>query len=125
MKQLIDQELVDEYWRKGYITVKSLLNPKEIEVLNQATVDVLQMDGPQVMRERNGAPHVIYGMHLLDEAAGCAGQAPKTRGHRRGIAGQVNLCPPIACQCQADRRCDCELAPGFRYLPPCRWRTQA
>lgn len=88
MKQLIDQELVDEYWRKGYITVKSLLNQKEIEVLNQATVDVLQMDGPQVMRERNGAPHVIYGMHLLDKRLAALAKHPKLVGIAEELLGK-------------------------------------
>eukprot|EP01036_Dinobryon_divergens_P019117 gene19117-26068_t len=51
MNQVIDQKQVDEYKTKGYITVKGLLTSKEVEVLNQGTADVINMDGPQVMRE--------------------------------------------------------------------------
>ena len=67
MKKIVEQKLVDEYATKGYITINGLFNSKEVEVLNQATNDVIQMDGPQVMRERNGLPHVIYGMHMMDK----------------------------------------------------------
>jgi ectoine hydroxylase len=77
MKQAIDQTLADEYKAKGYITVKGLLTSKEVEVLNQATNDVINMDGPQVMRERNGLPHVIYGMHLLDKRLATLARHPK------------------------------------------------
>jgi ectoine hydroxylase len=77
MKQLVDQSLVDEYQSKGYITVKGLFSAKEVEVLNQATSDVVQMDGPQVMRERNGLPHVIYGMHLMDKRLAALTRHPK------------------------------------------------
>ncbi len=77
MKQAIDQTLADEYKTKGYITVKGLLTSKEVEVLNQATNDVINIDGPQVMRERNGLPHVIYGMHLLDKRLAALARHPK------------------------------------------------
>ncbi|NBU45612.1 MAG: hypothetical protein EBS37_16320 [Betaproteobacteria bacterium] len=77
MSSELDQKLVDEYSSKGYITVKGLFNAKEVEVLNQATLAVTQMDGPQVMRERNGLPHVIYGMHLMDKRLAALTRHPR------------------------------------------------
>lgn len=88
MKQVIDQKLADEYKAKGYITVKGLLTAKEVEVLNQATADVIKMDGPQVMRERNGLPHVIYGMHLLDKRLAALARHPKLVGIAEQLLGR-------------------------------------
>lgn len=88
MKRPMDQKLVDEYKAKGYITVKGLLNAKEVDVLNQATRDVIQMDGPQVMRERNGLPHVIYGMHLLDKRLAALAHHPKLLGIAEQLLGK-------------------------------------
>ena len=77
MKKIVEQKLVDEYATKGYITINGLFNSKEVEVLNQATNNVIQMDGPQVMRERNGLPHVIYGMHMMDKRLAALTRHPK------------------------------------------------
>ena len=54
--QTIPQSQVDAYQTRGYITVRELLSPQEVAVLNQATERVIAMDGPQVMRERNECP---------------------------------------------------------------------
>lgn len=88
MKQWIDQEAVNEYQVKGYITVKGLLTATEVEVLNAATDDVIKIDGPQVMRERNGLPHVIYGMHLLDQRLGTLARHPKLVGIAEQLLGK-------------------------------------
>ena len=88
MNQMIDQKQVDEYKTKGYITVKGLLTSKEVEVLNQGTADVINMDGPQVMRERNGLPHVIYGMHLMDKRLAALARHPKLVGIAEQLLGQ-------------------------------------
>ena len=88
MNQPIDQQWVDEYKAKGYITVNGLFSPKEVAVLNQATADVIQMDGPQVMRERNGLPHVIYGMHLLDKRLAALAHHPKLVGIAQQLLGK-------------------------------------
>lgn len=58
--------LVREYADKGYITVPSVLSAVELRVLEGAMLDVTRRDGPEVMRERDGKPHVVYGMHRLD-----------------------------------------------------------
>lgn len=88
MKQWIDGSTADEYRTKGYITVKDLLTSKEVEVLNQATGDVVQMDGPQFMRERNGLPHVIYGMHMLDKRLAALARHPKLVGIAEQLLGK-------------------------------------
>lgn len=77
MQHTIDPELADEYLRKGYIRLPGLLNHREVDVLNEATERVIGMDGPQVMREKNGLPHVIYGMHLLDPRLSTLARHPK------------------------------------------------
>ncbi len=77
MSKTIDPALGEEYRRKGYICIPGLLNPREVDVLNAATERVIGMDGPQVMREKNGLPHVIYGMHLLDPRLSTLARHPR------------------------------------------------
>jgi ectoine hydroxylase len=77
VQQIIDAKFADEYQRKGYICLPGLLNSREVDVLNAATDRVIGLDGPQVMREKNGLPHVIYGMHLLDPRLSTLARHPK------------------------------------------------
>jgi len=58
---------VKDYADKGWIVLPSLLDSDEVAVLNAAVETVTSYDGPEVARENNGAPHVVYGMHLLDD----------------------------------------------------------
>jgi ectoine hydroxylase len=88
MQPAIDKALVDEYQTKGYITVKGLLNAQEVEVLNRATAEVIGLDGPQVMRERNGLPHVVYGMHLLDKRLAALAHHPRLLGIAEQLLGK-------------------------------------
>ncbi len=64
---MLSQAQIDEYNDKGYVLAPALLRPAELAVLEGAMQDVIASEGPQVMRERDGKPHVVYGMHLLDE----------------------------------------------------------
>jgi len=88
MNQFIDQKLVDEYNSKGYITIKGCLTAEEVEILNRATADVIQIDGPQVMRERNGLPHVIYGMHMMDKRLAALAHHPRLVGVAEQLLGK-------------------------------------
>lgn len=83
--QSVNPQQANDYATKGYITIRGLLNAREVEVLNQATVAVTAMDGPQVMRERNGLPHVVYGMHQLDPRLAALARHP----HLVNIARQL------------------------------------
>jgi len=64
------------YDETGYLTLTGLLSNAELAVLDAAMRKVTQGDGPQIMRERDGKPHVIYGMHLLDERFGALARHP-------------------------------------------------
>lgn len=68
---------VREYADKGYITVPRVLDATELRVLEAAMLDVTRRDGPEVMRERDGKPHVVYGMHLLDPRFGALAHHPR------------------------------------------------
>ena len=63
----LNAEQVAEYEHKGYVVLPELFTAAEVTVLNGAMEAVTRSEGPQVMRESDGAPHVVYGMHLLDE----------------------------------------------------------
>ena len=88
MNQHVSPELAQEYRKKGYICVPALLNSHEVDVLNSATNRVTGMDGPQVMRGRNGLPHVIYGMHLLDSRLATLARHPKLLGICEQLMGK-------------------------------------
>ena len=88
MQKVIDSPLVDEYKKKGFITIKNLLSPEEVKVLVQATERVITIDGPQVMREKNGLPHVIYGMHLVDQRMDALSKHPKLVGIAEQLLGK-------------------------------------
>ncbi len=57
----------EQYREKGWIVLPSLLDETEVGVLNSAVKTVTEMEGPEVAREPDGSPHVVYGMHLLDD----------------------------------------------------------
>lgn len=79
---------VDDYRRKGYILARQLLSPREVQVLDEATSAVVQTDGPHVMRERNGLPHVVYGMHLLDPRLAALARHPRLVAIARQLLGK-------------------------------------
>ena len=54
------------YRDRGFVLVPALLSAAEVAVLNDAVDDVTRIEGPQLMREKDGSPHVVYGMHRLD-----------------------------------------------------------
>ncbi|MBT6274755.1 MAG: hypothetical protein HOI95_11540 [Chromatiales bacterium] len=61
---------IEEYREKGWLLMPSVLDETEISVLNDAVETVTSHDGPEIARETSGAPHVVYGMHLLDDRLG-------------------------------------------------------
>lgn len=67
---MISTQQVKEYHDKGWLVLPSVLDEVEIGVLNDAVEAVTSHEGPEVALEANGTPHVVYGMHLLDERLG-------------------------------------------------------
>ena len=61
------EDQVRTFRDKGWIVIPGAFDPTEVSVLNEAVDRVTQHDGPEVAREPGGAPHVVYGMHLLDD----------------------------------------------------------
>ena len=58
---------IAEYRDKGYVTIPRVLDATERKVLEAAMHALTAHEGPEVMRERDGRPHVVYGMHLRDD----------------------------------------------------------
>ncbi|MFY9212270.1 MAG: phytanoyl-CoA dioxygenase family protein [Aestuariivita sp.] len=63
----LNQGQIAEYEDKGYVLVENMLSADELAVLESALQDLAKYDGPEVTREADGSPHVVYGMHLLDK----------------------------------------------------------
>jgi len=68
---------IQEYETKGYVLVPGILRPPEIAVLNEAVETITHHDGPEVMREASGRPHVVYGMHRLDPRFAALSRHPR------------------------------------------------
>jgi ectoine hydroxylase len=79
---------VDEYAEKGWIVLPSLLDETEVSVLNDAVSMLSRRDGPEVARENNNAPHVVYGMHLLDERMGMLVRHPALVAAAKKLLGK-------------------------------------
>lgn len=63
----LSDEQVETFKTKGWIVIPRAFDKDEVAVLNQAVDSVTLHEGPEVAREPDGAPHVVYGMHLLDD----------------------------------------------------------
>lgn len=72
----LSDEQTNEYREKGWIVLPSLLDASEVGVLRSGVEAVTARDGPEVAREPDGSPHVVYGMHLLDERLGMLPRHP-------------------------------------------------
>lgn len=84
---MLTQAQIDEYNDKGYVLLPALLKPDELAVLDSATQDVIAGEGPQVMREKDGKPHVVYGMHLLDERFHALARHPRLVAPAEALLG--------------------------------------
>lgn len=58
---------VEEFRNKGWIVIPKAFDDEDVAVLKEAVASVSAHEGPQVAREPTGEPHVVYGMHLLDQ----------------------------------------------------------
>jgi ectoine hydroxylase len=63
----LNESQKEQFREKGWLVLPSVFDAEEVAVLNQAVENVTNHDGPEVAREPNGAPSVVYGMHLLDD----------------------------------------------------------
>ncbi|SLN73053.1 phytanoyl-CoA dioxygenase family protein [Oceanibacterium hippocampi] len=84
----LTEEQIAEYRDKGYVLVPGVLSAPELEVLDAAVKDLGRHDGPEVMREKDGKPHVVYGMHLLDERFGTLSRHPGLVGPAEQLLGK-------------------------------------
>lgn len=83
----LTERQVQEYRDKGYVLAPGLLCRPELEVLEAAMLGLTRRDGPEVMREKNGEPHVVYGMHLLDERFRALSRHPRLVGPAEQLLG--------------------------------------
>lgn len=88
MAGLLTPAQIAEYGDKGYVTVPRVLDAAERNVLEAAMLAVTGRDGPEVMRERDGKPHVVYGMHRLDPRFGALARHPRLVGMAEELLGK-------------------------------------
>lgn len=63
----LSEAQIAEYRTKGWIVIPGAFDAEDVAVLKAAVATVSEREGPEVAREPTGEPHVVYGMHLLDE----------------------------------------------------------
>jgi ectoine hydroxylase len=85
---MVDVTQLETYRDKGWLVLPALLDNTEVAVLNDAVATVTEYDGPEVARENSGAPHVVYGMHLLDERFRMLARHPALVAAAKGILGK-------------------------------------
>jgi ectoine hydroxylase len=73
----VTQQQRDEYRDRGYVLIPNLLDSIELSVLDKAVEDMHRYDGPEVRREKDGTPHVIYGMHLINDRLNALSRHPR------------------------------------------------
>ena len=84
---LLGETETELYRRKGYVLVPALLSGDELRVVDGAVADLARHDGPEVAREQDGRPHVIYGMHLLDPRMAALARHPRLLGIAERLLG--------------------------------------
>jgi ectoine hydroxylase len=63
---MLTQTQCRQFDERGFLILPGALAGDEVAVLDAAVRDLAQRDGPEVAREADGSPHVIYGVHLWD-----------------------------------------------------------
>lgn len=58
---------IETFREKGWIVIEDAFDAEDVAVLKEAVAEVSKKEGPEVAREPTGEPHVVYGMHLLDQ----------------------------------------------------------
>lgn len=84
----LDDVAREAFEAKGYVLLPAALDAAELDVLDAATRKVVAGDGPQVAREPSGAPHVVYGMHLLDPRLAALSRHPAIVGPAMQLLGK-------------------------------------
>jgi ectoine hydroxylase len=84
----LDGEQTAAYRDKGYVLQTAVFSEPECAVLDAAMRDVVAGDGPQVAREPEGAPHVVYGMHRLHPALAALSAHPGIVGPAMQLLGK-------------------------------------
>jgi ectoine hydroxylase len=70
-QELLKMDLTDtqcqEFRDRGWLVIPNVFDQKEVQLLSDAALEVLERPGPEVGREADGSPHVSWGMHLFNE----------------------------------------------------------
>ncbi|MDP6951610.1 MAG: phytanoyl-CoA dioxygenase family protein, partial [Alphaproteobacteria bacterium] len=76
-----------DFETRGVLVLTGALNADEIAALDAAAGDLAYRDGPEVAREADGAPHVIYGAHLWDARIAALAAHPTIHTVARDLLG--------------------------------------
>ena len=85
---MLNEAQVSAYRDRGFVLIPGLFDDAELGVLNDAVADLGRHDGPEVMREADGRPHVVYGMHRLDDRMAALARHPSIVGIATELIGK-------------------------------------
>lgn len=97
----LSKEQVDEFEAKGYVMVESLLTQEELDILEAGRQAVQNRTGPEVAREADGSPHVVYGVHLWDDRFKALARHPKVLGPAEQLLGKQIFIHQSRCNSKA------------------------
>lgn len=85
---MLTETQVSAYRDRGFVLIPGLFDAAELSVLNDAVADLGRHDGPEVMREADGRPHVVYGMHRLDDRLAALARHPRIVAIAQALIGK-------------------------------------
>jgi ectoine hydroxylase len=97
----LSKQQVEEFNTKGYVMVDSLLSKEECDVLEAGRQAVQSRKGPEVAREVDGSPHVVYGVHLWDERFKALARHYKVLGPAEQLLGKQVFIHQSRCNAKA------------------------
>ena len=88
--ELLNDNQINDYNKKGYVLIKELLNTEEVSVLQKEIVNVLQRKGPEIIYEKNNPESVrlVFGAHIFSKAFNTLSRLPKLLAPSRQLVGE-------------------------------------
>ena len=77
----------DEYRSQGFLFFRNLLTPPEVAALRGVMPALMARPGPEVKREENGPPRLVYGCHAYSPPYEALSRLPRVLGVVKQLLG--------------------------------------
>ena len=113
----LTQQQIDDFNREGWLFLPELFSPEEVDYLAREAVTIcLTPTGPEVWREKSGAPRTAFAAHLYNEAFRTLGAPPHMIAPIEQLSAKSSTC--ISSRSTRNRllRRSLAMTPGLRHL---------